>query len=528
MACTTQVQEVRSLRYLFEEYGFDTARRQLCRGPDVIAVTPQVFDLLAYLIRHRERVVTKDDLIGAIWNGRIVSDAALTTRLNAARCAIGDSGAEQRLIKTLPRKGFRFVGQVREAREVAGPNPSDAPESAPAVPEPSIAVLPFANMSGDPEQEYFADGMVEEITTALSRFKWLFVIARNSSFTFKGKAVDIKEVGRRLGARYVLEGEVRKASGKVRITGRLIEAATGTHIWADRFERDMTDIFALQDDVTLAIVSAIQPKLFQAEIALASRRRPEDLTAYDLFLRAIQQALRSTRESLAEALRLVQRALELDPGFAAAATLAGACHMENVFRSYAIDPQFERKEAVRLMRLALSLDDGDPVTLAEAALISALLVGDCETEIEIADRAVTLNPNSYRPWICRGWVYKVAGQPEEAIRSFERAMRMSPVDPQQFGVLTGMGFAFIELRRFDEAIIAGKKALRHKPGYPGPYRCLASAFAHLGRDAEAREAAARMIEIDPAFTISAWIARSQLSKNANLMIEGFRKAGLPE
>ena len=180
-------------------------------------------------------------------------------------------------------------------------------------------------MSGDPEQEYFADGMVEEITTALSRFTWLFVIARNSSFTFKGKAVDIKEVGRRLGVRYVLQGAVRKASGKVRITGQLIEAATGAHIWADKFERDMTDIFALQDDVTLAVVSAIQPKLFQAEIALTTRRRPEDLTAYDLYLRAIQQAVRATRESLAEALRLVQRALELDPGFASAAALAGSC-----------------------------------------------------------------------------------------------------------------------------------------------------------------------------------------------------------
>jgi adenylate cyclase len=308
----------------------------------------------------------------------------------------------------------------------------------------------------------------------------------------------------------------------------LIEAATGTHIWADRFERDMTDIFALQDDVTLAIVSAIQPKLLQAEIALATRRRPENLTAYDYFLRALRQAILATREGVAEALRLCQRALEIDPGFAAAATLAGACHMENVVQNYAVDPQLDRKEAVRLMRLALSLDDGDPVTLAEAALISALLVGDCETEIEIADRAVTLNPNSYRAWICRGWVYKVAGQPEEAIRSFERAMRMSPVDPQQFTALTGMGFAFIELRRFDEAIIAGKKAQRHSPWLPGPYRCLASAFAHLGRDAEAREAAARVLKIDPAFTISAWIARSRLSINAKLMIEGFRKAGLTE
>ena len=517
------------MRYLFEEYAFDTDRRELHRGTDAVSITPQAFDLLEHLIRNRERVVSKDALIKAIWNGRSVSDAALTTRLNAARDAIGDSGEEQRFIKTLPRKGFRFVGQVQEARKVAGLNPGDAPESAPAVPDrPSIAVLPFANMSGDPEQEYFADGMVEEITTALSRFKWLFVIARNSSFTFKGKAIDIKEVGRRLGVRYVFQGAVRKASGKVRITGQLIEAATGAHIWADRFERDMTDIFALQDEVTLAVVSAIQPKLFQAEIALATRRRPEDLTAYDLFLRAIQQAVRSTRESLAEALRLVQRALELDPGFAAAAALAGDCHMENVFRSYAIDPQFERKEAVRLMRLALILDDHDPDTLATAASISALLVGDCEAEIEMADRAVALNPNSYHIWNRRGWVYKIAGQPEEAIRSFERAMRMSPVDPQLYSTFTGMGLAFIELRRFDEAIIAGKKALRQNPSYPGPYRCLTSAFAHLGRDAEAREAAARMLEIDPAFTISAWIARSQLSKSAKLMIEGFRKAGLPE
>ncbi|WP_407117051.1 winged helix-turn-helix domain-containing tetratricopeptide repeat protein [Bradyrhizobium sp. LMG 9283] len=517
------------MRYLFEDYTFDTERRELHRGTDAVSITPQVFDLLDYLIRNRERVVSKDDLIKAIWKGRSVSDAALTTRLNAARGAIGDSGEEQRFIKTLPRKGFRFVGQVQEAREVASPNPGDAPESAPAVPDkPSIAVLPFTNMSGDPEQEYFADGMVEEITNALSRFKWLFVIARNSSFTFKGKAVDIKEVGRRLGVRYVLEGAVRKASGKVRITGQLIEAATGAHIWADRFERDMTDIFALQDDVTLAVVSAIQPKLFRAEIELASRRRPEDLTAYDLYLRAIQQAGRSTSESLAEALRLVQRALELDPWFAGAAALAGACHLENVLRNYAIDPQFDRKEAVRLMRLALSLDDGDPGTLASAALISALMVGDRETEIEMSDRAVALNPNSYHTWNCRGWVYKVAGQPEEAIRSIERAMRMSPADPQQFTALTGMGFALIELRRFDEAIIAAKKALRQNPSYPGPYRCLASAFAHLGRDAEARGAAAGLLELDPAFTISAWIARSRLSINAKLMIAGFRKAGLPE
>lgn len=528
MSSEAKAKGIRILRYLFEEYAFDPDRRELHRGADVVRIAPQVFDLLDYLIRNRERVVTKDELINAVWNGRNVSDAALTTRLNVARSAIGDSGEEQRLIKTLPRKGFRFVGQVRGAREAAHPNTGDAPESVLALPDkPSIAVLPFENMSGDPEQDYFADGMVEEITTALSRFKWLFVIARNSSFTYKGRAVDIKVVGHRLGVRYVLEGSVRKASGKVRITGQLIDAVTGTHLWADRFERDLTDVFALQDEVTVAVVSAIQPKLLQAEIEIATRRRPENLTAYDCYLRALQQYYLPTREGVAEAIRLAHRALELDPGFGLAAALEGAGHGLNVLLGYAIDPQRDRNEAVRLLRLALSLDDNDPETLGWACLISAYHVGDCESAIEMADRAVALNSNSYWAWNCRGNVYRIAGLPEEAIRSFEHALRVSPVDPRLHRALSGMGVSFIELCRFDEAIAAGKKAQRQSPYYSPAYRCLASAFAHLGRDVEAREATARLLETDPAFTISSWIARGGQS-NAKLMTEGLRKAGLPE
>jgi adenylate cyclase len=400
--------------------------------------------------------------------------------------------------------------------------------AAPPLPDkPSIAVLPFENMSGDPEQEYFADGMVEEIITALSRFKWLFVIARNSSFTFKGKAVDIKEVGRRLGVRYILEGSVRKASGKVRITGQLIDAVTGAHIWADRFERDLTDVFALQDEVAVAVVSAIQPKLLQTEIATATRRRPGNFTAYDSYLRAMQQVYLLTREGLAEAIRLARCALELDPRFGLAAALAGTCHMQNVLWGYAVDPQFDRREAIRLYRVALSMDDGDPDTLAWACLIPAYMVGDCESAIEMADRAVALNPNSYSAWSRRGWVYHIAGQPGEAVRSFERAIRMSPVDPLLHVSFVGLGYAFIELGRFDEAIVAGKKAQRQNPSFPVAYRCLASAFAHLGRDTEAREAAARVLETDPAFTISVFIARGGQS-NSKLIIEGLRKAGLPE
>jgi adenylate cyclase len=391
----------------------------------------------------------------------------------------------------------------------------------------SIAVLPFQNMSGDPEQEYFADGMVEEITTALSRFKWSFVIARNSSFTFKGKAIDIKEVGRRLGVRYVLEGSVRKATGKVRIAGQLIDAITGAHVWADTFERDLSDIFVLQDEVTTAVVCAILPKLLRTEIVVATRRRPENLTAYDLQLRAMYQYSRATRKGLAEAIRLADRALELDPGFAFVAALASLCHMVNVVLGFATDPQFDRQEAIRYFRLALSVDDGDPQTLATTAMVSAFMVGDYESSIEMVDRAVALNPNSYWVWLDRGWVYHTAGVPEEAVRSFERAMRMSPIDPLLDRLFAGMGMALIELRRFDEAIAAGKKALRHNPSFSGTYWCLASAFAHLGCDAEAREAAARLLEIDPPFTISAWIARGGQS-NAKLAIEGLRKAGLPE
>ena len=326
--------------------------------------------------------------------------------------------------------------------------------------------------------------------------------------------------------RYVLEGSVRKASGKVRITGQLIDAVTGAHLWADRFERDLTDIFALQDEVTLAVVSAVQPKMLQTEIAMATRRRPENLTAYDFYLRAMPHYYLMTREGLAEAIRLAHRALELDPRFGAVAALGGLCHMQNVVLGYANDPQFDRKEAVRLARLALRIDDGDPDTLSRVAVISAGMVGDSEAEIEMADRAVALNPNSWRTWNNRGWVYNYAGLPEEAIRSFERAIRMSPVDPLLHMTFLGIGSALMGLRRFDEAIVVLKKALRQNPSFMPACRGLASAFAHLGRDAEAHDAAARVLEIDPAFTISAHIAR--VPKNSKLFIEGLRKAGLPE
>lgn len=515
------------MRYCFEEFAFDIDRRELYRGAEVVSTTPQVFDLLEYLIRNRERVVSKDELINAIWSGRSVSDAALTTRMNVARNAIGDTGEAQRLIKTLPRKGFRFIGVVQEG---AGKGPA-VPDSRPEVDEPalarpnqpSIAVLPFENIGGDPEQEYFADGMVDEIITALSRFKWIFVVARNSSFAFKGKAADVKDIGRRLGVRYVLEGSVRKAAGKVRITGQLIDSLTGAHIWADRFERDLTDVFALQDEVTVAVVSAIQPRLFETELAKSVRRRSGNITAYDLYLQALRQSFTATREGMAEAIRLARRAVELDPEFARVATLAAGSHLMNVLSGYATDPLYDGKEAVRLSRLALSLDSDDSDIWATVAVASAFVVGDGESAIAMADRAVALNPNSQLAWSFRGWVCRVAGLWEEALRSFERAARMNPMAPVLYA---GMAVALIELRRFDEAVAAAARALRQNPAISGACAPLASALAHLGRDAEAREAAARLLEMEPGFAVAAFVARGERSK-AKLLAEGLRKAGLP-
>jgi adenylate cyclase len=417
------------------------------------------------------------------------------------------------------------VNASSETREAASTTVVESVSPPPVPDKPSIAVLPFQNMSGDPEQEYFADGMVEEIITALSRFKSLFVIARNSSFTFKGQAVDIKEVGRRLGVRYVLEGSVRKALGKVRITGQLIDAITGAHIWADRFERDLTDIFALQDEVTAAVVSAIHPKLLQTEIAISSRRRPENLTAYDFFLRMMPQYYLATREGMAEAIRLGHRALELDPRYGFVAAIVGACHMLNVLCGYSTDPQSDRTEAVRLLRLALSVDDDDAEKLAFVAATLAF-TGDYESSVEIADRSVALNSNSFHAWHGRGTVNRIAGLPEEAIRSQQIAMRLSPVDPLLYQSFNVMGLGLIELGRFEEAVVAAKKALHQNSSFPPAYYCLTSALAHLGRDAEAREAAARLLAADPGFTITSRIAGS--AQSSKRIIEGLRKAGLPE
>ena len=395
-----------------------------------------------------------------------------------------------------------------------------------ALSESSIAVLPFQNMSGDLDQDYFADGMVDEITTALSRFKSLFVIARNSSFTYKGKVVDIKQVGRELGVRYVLEGSVRKAAGRVRIIGQLIDATTGMHLWADRFEGDLSDIFALQDRMTESVVAAIAPKVLQTEIDLAARR-PNNLSAYDLCLRALPHFSSCNRGGTAEALRLGSRALEIDPRYGFAARLAGSCHLVNVNQGWAADPKSDIAEGLRLIRLALSIDGNDDTALSILGWATASFSDDYDTAKEMVDRAVALNANSAFAWEHRGWTYQLAGQPEEAVRSFEHAIRLSPFDPLLPSRFAGMGITYIGVGRFDEAVAAAKKALQKNQTYGTAYHCLAAALAHLGRDAEARKTATQILEIEPDFRISEWVARTG-QWQAQMFIDGLRKAGLPE
>jgi TolB-like protein len=416
------------LRYLFDEFVFDVERRELRRGADIVSIAPKVFDLLDYLICSRERVVSKEELIKSVWNGRVVSDAALTTRLNVARNAIGDSGDEQRLIKTLPRKGFRFIGPVQEAqrdanRAIAGHpiDPMERPQPALALPDkPSIAVLPFVNLSSDPEQEYFADGLVDDIVTALSHFKALFVIARNSSFTYKGRAVDVKQVGRELGVRYVLEGSVRKTANRVRITGQLVDTATGAHLWANRIDGGLGDIFALQDQVTESVVSAIAPAVEKAEIERAKRKPTESLDAYAIYLHGMAKVYQfASQQANEEALGLFYRAIELDPDFASAYGRAASCYARFKADGWIAVTPNEITEVKRLARKAIELGRDDAIALAASGWALAFVVRDLGAAADLMDRALVLNSNLAEAWRFQRMGEKLA----RAARSGDRALR---------------------------------------------------------------------------------------------------------
>ena len=517
------------MRFAFGDCLLDIDRRELrCRG-ERVALEPQVFDLLTYLIENRDRVVNKNDLFAHVWRGRMVSDSAFMSRLSAARAAVGDSGAAQHVIRTIPRTGVRFVA------EVSVETPADAPASGStlALPDkPSIAVLPFQNLSDDPAQDYFADGMVEEITTALSRIHWLFVIARNSAFAYKGQAIDVRRVGRELGVRYVLEGSVRKSGSRLRITAQLIEAQDATHLWAERFDGSLEDVFDLQDEVATRVTGAIEPELLLAEIERAGRKPTESLDAYDLYLRALAQFHRYDDASLTAAASLARAALATDPTYGRAAALVGLCQTCRItLTGRAVSPD-ETAEAVRLARWALASSQDDPEAAWSGAYTLALFTGDHAVALDRVDWALRLNPNAAFVWSVRGWLKALADQPDTAVESFERSLRLSPFDPLAWNTNGGMSLAALIAGRFEAAIDWANRSLRAHPSYLTALRYKAIACALLGRMDEARDCVGLLLASQPDFTISGWLsayaAKAYSAETAAILRDGLRLAGAPD
>ena len=484
-----------------------------------------MFDLLVFLIRNRDRVVTKDDLLSAVWSGRSISDSTMTSRINSARTAIGDTGGEQRLVRTIPRKGFRFVGEVvEEHRDTGGSRPTDLQK----LPDkPSIAVLPFANMSGDPEQDYFSDGITEEIISALSRLRWIFVIARNSTFVYKGRAQDVRHVGRELGVRYILEGSVRKSGQRVRVTSQLLDAAAGRHIWSERYDRDLTDIFALQDEITASVIGAIEPKLVAAEGQRAQFRHAHELDAWDEVARALVHFWRLTSSDSAAAIAVLRRAVEKYPDYAPAHSMLACALLISSYVGWT-SPGSERDFAAMLAYRAVALDDSDPWAHLGLGIV-ALMGRVPEEAIRYFKAALDLNPNFSTAVGFVGFTLALDGRASEALREFERAMQISPRDPFNSLFLAGTAVAHYLDGRFGEAAEWARQAVQLRPEYVGGYRILSASLAQDGQSDAAAEAVVRLRQLMPGISVT--LARLSLpytARTVDRFVEGLRKAGPPE
>jgi TolB-like protein/Flp pilus assembly protein TadD len=517
------------LLFLSDNCSIDTDRRELRHEGELRAVEPQVFDLLEFLIRNRDRMVSRDDLLAAVWNGRIVSESTLASRINAARTAIGDNGKDQRLIRTVLRKGIRFVGAVREEQKPGAATTGVAakqPRFALPLPDrPSIAVLPFSNMSGDAEQDYFADGISEDIITGLSKLRWFFVIARNSSFTYKGKVVDIRQVGRELGVRYVLEGSVRKSGSRVRVTAQLIDAVTGKHLWADHYDRDVTDIFALQDEITKKVVAAIEPKLLEAEGIRSQNRSPEDLDAWDMLIRANSLFWRLTKDESQAAIALLEEVVQRHPFYAPAhSMLAFVLLVSRQGGWHMMEPQVA--QAANLAARAVELDDSDPWAHLALGFV-AFTRRRTDEAAEEFQRALDLNPNFAAAHGFLGCALAFDGRSDQAIDHIEQAIRMSPHDPQNALLNAALAAAHYQAGRYAEAVGFGRKAIQQRFELTNGHRIYVASLAQAGRIDDARSALARLQELHPDNSI-AWIERNVPYTPGPMakFLEGFRKAGL--
>jgi TolB-like protein len=480
---------------VFGDYRLDIARRELRRDTKLVDLEPKAFNLLTFLVRNRDRVVSKADLLDAIWDGRIVSDSAITTRINAVRRALGDDGTAQRLIRTFTRQGVRFVAEVTE--QASDPARSDnLREEAGPPDKPSIMVLPFHNLSGDPSLDYLADGTSEEIITALSRIRWLFVTARNSSFIYKGKDADVKQIARESGVHYVLRGSVRSAGRQVRITAHLVETTTSAHLWADSFDGSPEDVFRLQDKVASSVAGIVEPALQAAETARSANHPIGDLSAYKAYLRGYAM-LSTSAKQIPGALVSLDEAIARDPNYGPALSFAAHCCMRLCLDGSSKHSGSDRRKGIEYARRALRLAGDDPGTLATSAMALAFFGEDIGTMTALVDLALKLNPSFARGWLISSMLRNWSGQANLAIEHAENALQLSPrggIGSPHFI----MGISHVLSRRFDEALAAFLLSIQSLPtDFPDPYRLLVACYAHLGRLDEAREVLERLRGMTP-------------------------------
>jgi TolB-like protein len=533
--------------YRFEPFELLTAKRQVRVNGQVIPLGGRAYDLLMVLFEHRDRVVGKDELLSAVWPGQVVEENNLTVQIAALRKAIGGE-----VIATVSGRGYRFTAP-EVSDDAAPPSPDAAPRvlrTAPSLPDPaeqpalalpnipSIAVLPFENLSGDPSQDYVADGMVEDIITALARMKAFFVIARNSSFVYKGRAVDIKRVGRELGVHYVLEGSVRRAGGRLRITGQLIDARNGHHVWADRFEGPLDDLFALQDQITNCIVQALEPSIRRAEFERSRVLPTANLQAYDLCWRALAKAKpNTTRQDNDEALALLAHAVQLDPHYPQAKALGALICVARLMEGYG--DANDVKTGLRYADEALAENTDDPLVLSQAGVaLSALgframglrVMGFRYDESARAiERALELSPALIGVQYCAATLRLYLGETDASIAHWERCMRISPLDPSKSMFIIGVGGAHMLAGRHEQALAAAQSVLLESPHYAMAHRMLVANLGFLGRLNEARVAAKRMLELIPGFTVFKYqtVAPYRSAEFRKKSAAAYRAAGVP-
>jgi TolB-like protein len=536
--------------FLFGDCTLDPARRELRRGGVPVHVEPQVLDLLLHLIENRDRVVSKDDLLSAVWQGRFVSESALNNRINAARQAVGDSGERQQLIRTMARRGFRFVGEVKQEmsnterlvaaagsptiEDVASKQTTTSNQAATSRTDsvtathsrsgdrPTVAVLPFANMSGDAEQEYFSDGITEDITTELSRFRNLFVIAHHTSHTFKARLATMQDIARELGVGYVVEGSVRKAANRVRITAQLIDTATGTHVWADHYDRSVDDVFAIQDEVATSIVARVVGRVEAAGSERARRKTPDSLSAYDYLLRGLACFNRFIgHDDITEACKMFTRAIELDPEYARAHACLAFALVDTYFWN---SSQAALEQAWQAAKAAVALDDTDGRSHGALGYVLWARQSFDQSEYHF-DTALRLNPHDADLIVLRGYLLLYTGRRAETLEAVDTGRRLNPTPPQWYWTLRGL--ALYLLHRYAEAAVALEQMIGR---LVWDHAYLAACYAQLGRSSEARAAAAKVLEIDPDFTISKWSATDPLKSEADMdhVVDGLRRAGLPD